>query len=128
VDGFLFGQGIMPFFLGGTVQEQHKDRWTPDNTDAAFPRFAFNETNNEKNSTFWMKSAAYMRVKNVQLGYTFPSSLLKDKVQRLRIYVSGQNLFTVDDFWQGYDAEAPVSDGAWYPQMKVYSMGLDVRF
>ncbi|QEC52499.1 SusC/RagA family TonB-linked outer membrane protein [Anseongella ginsenosidimutans] len=128
VDGFLYGQGIMPFFTGGTVQEQHKDRWTPENRDAAFPRFAFNENNNEQNSDFWMKSAAYLRLKNIQLGYTFPASLLKGKVERLRIYVSGQNLFTVEDFWQGYDVEAPASDGAWYPQMKTYSLGLDVKF
>lgn len=127
-DGFLYGQGIMPFFLGGTVQEQHKDRWTPDNTDATFPRFAFNEINNEQNSDFWMKSASYLRLKNVQLSYTVPGAFLKKYIQRARIYVSGQNLFTIDKFWQGYDVEAPVSDGGWYPQMKVYSLGLDLKF
>ncbi|WP_184177550.1 TonB-dependent receptor [Rhabdobacter roseus] len=127
-DGFLFGQGIMPFYLGGTVQEQHKDRWTPNNPDATFPRFAFNEINNEQNSDFWMKSAAYLRLKNVQLSYTIPGTLLKKYIQRARIYVSGQNLLTFDNFWQGYDVEAPVSDGGWYPQMKVYSLGLDLKF
>jgi len=127
-DGYLFGQGIMPFYQGGTVQEQHKDRWTPDNTDAAFPRFAFNETNNIQNSTFWLKSAAYFRIKNIQLGYTIPASLLKGKIKNFRVFASGQNLLTISDFWKGYDPEGPVGNGSWYPQMKVYNVGLNAKF
>ena len=128
-NGYLYGQGIMPFNMGGTVQEQHKDHWTPDNTDAKFPRFAFNEINNEQNSSFWMKDASYLRLKNIQVGYSLPKSVLqKVSIQNLRIYVSGQNLFTFDKFWDGYDVEAPVSDGGWYPQLKIYSVGLDVKF
>jgi hypothetical protein len=128
-DGLLHDQGIMPFVMGGTVQEQHKDRWTTENKDAAFPRFAFNETNNEKISSFWMKDAAYLRLKNIQVGYSFPKSLLgRSKIQSLRIYFSGQNLLTFDNFWDGYDVEAPVSNGGYYPQQKTYSFGLDVKF
>lgn len=127
-DGYLYGQGIMPFYEGGTVQEQHKDRWTPTNTNAAFPRFAFNETNNIQHSTFWLKSAAYLRVKNVQLGYTIPISLAKQNyIKNIRIFASGQNLLTLDKFWQGYDPEGPVGNGSWYPQMKVYTIGLNVK-
>ena len=129
VDGYLFGQGIMPFFLGGTVHEQHKDRWTPDNPDASFPRLAWNQTNNEQTSSYWMRSAAYLRGQNVQIGYTFPKTLLEPlKIQNLRIYMSGRNLFTIDNFYDGYDPEAPISDGGWYPQMAVYTMGLNVNF
>ena len=127
-DGYLYGQGIMPFYLGGTVQEQHKDHWTPDNPEAAYPRFAFNQVNNEVNSSFWMKNAAYLRAKNVQVGYTFPEGLIGGSIKRLHIYLSGRNLFTIDDFYQGYDPEAPVSDGGWYPQMKAYTFGLNVNF
>ncbi|QGY42423.1 SusC/RagA family TonB-linked outer membrane protein [Maribellus comscasis] len=128
-DGLIRDQGIMPFLMGGTVQEQHKDRWTPDNTDATFPRFAFNETNNEQTSSFWMRDAAYMRLKNIQLGYTFPSTVLKKiKAQKLRVYVSGQNILTLDNFWKGYDVEAPVGNGGYYPQVKTYSIGVDVKF
>jgi hypothetical protein len=115
--------------MGGTVQEQHKDRWTPDNPNATFPRFAFNETNNEQTSSFWMRDAAYMRLKNLQIGYTFPSSIVKKiNAKKLRIYLSGQNLFTIDDFWGGYDVEAPVGNGGYYPQVKTYSIGVDVKF
>lgn len=127
-DGYLSGHGIMPFFEGSTIQEYQRDSWRPDNTGAEFPRLAFNESNNIQNSSFWLKDASYLRLKNVQLGYSFPKSLLKDKVQHLRIYTSGQNLFTVDRFWPGFDVEAPVGNAGWYPQMKVYTIGLDVRF
>ncbi|MEK6481670.1 TonB-dependent receptor [Catalinimonas sp. 4WD22] len=126
-DGYLFGQGIMPFYLGGTVQEQHKDRWTPDNTDASYPRLAFNQVNNEQNSSFWMKDASYLRLQNIQIGYTIPQGVINN-VQRLRIYLSGRNLFTIDNFYEGYDPEAPVSNGGWYPQMKVFTAGLNLSF
>lgn len=128
-DGYLFGQGIMPFYEGGTLQEQHKDRWTPDNPDASYPRLAWNQTNNEQTSSFWMKNAAYMRLQNLQLGYTFPKTVMESiKIQNLRIYVSGRNLLTFDNFYDGYDPEAPVSNGGWYPQMASYTVGLNVNF
>lgn len=128
-DGYLFGQGIMPFYLGGTVQEQHKDRWTPDNPDASFPRLAWNQVNNEQNSSFWMRNAAYLRGQNIQVGYSLPQPILDAlKIQRARIYVSGRNFFTVTNFYEGYDPEAPVSNGGWYPQMSVYTLGLNINF
>lgn len=128
-DGYMYGQGIMPFYLGGTVQEQHKDRWTPTNTDAAYPRLAWNQTNNEQNSSFWMRNAAYLRGQNIQVGYAFPETALsKINIRGLRLYLSGRNLFTVHNFYEGYDPEAPVSNGGWYPQMTTYTMGLNVNF
>ncbi|MBI0398565.1 SusC/RagA family TonB-linked outer membrane protein [Cyclobacterium marinum] len=128
-DGYMYGQGIMPFYLGGTVQEQHKDRWTPTNTDAAYPRLAWNQTNNEQNSSFWMRNAAYLRGQNIQVGYTFSETVLsKLNIRGLRMYLSGRNVFTVHDFYEGYDPEAPVSNGGWYPQMATYTMGLNVNF
>jgi hypothetical protein len=128
-NGMIHSQGIMPFYTGGTVQEQHKDRWSPDNTDAKFPRFAFNETNNTRISTFWMKNAAYLRLKNIQLGYTLPAALVsKVHLLDVRFYVSAQNLLTLDNFWDGYDVEAPVGDGGYYPQQKTFSFGLDIKF
>ncbi len=128
-NGYLYGQGIQTFVEGGTVQEQHKNNWTPENRNAKFPRLAFNETNNMQNSSFWMKNAAYMRLKNIQVGYTLPNSLLsRNAVNQLRLYVSADNLFTLDRFWDGFDVEAPVGNGGFYPQLKTISMGVNVKF
>ncbi|RCR68435.1 SusC/RagA family TonB-linked outer membrane protein [Larkinella punicea] len=128
-DGYLNEQGIMPFFLGGTVQEQHKDHWTPETPNATFPRLAFSEANNEKNSSFWMRNAAYMRLKNIQIGYTLPTNLTQRAgINNVRVFANGQNLLTWDKFWDGYDVESPVGSGRSYPQVKMVSFGLDVSF
>lgn len=128
-DGYLNKQATMPFYWGASALEMHKDHWTEDNPAARFPRLAFNETNNEQNSSFWKANAAYLRLKNVTLGYTLPKALSeKIKFSHVRLYVSGQNLLSIDKFWDGFDAEAPVGDGAYYPQVKVFTIGLDVKF
>ncbi|MCE4567042.1 TonB-dependent receptor [Maribellus sp. CM-23] len=128
-DGLLHRQATMPFYWGATALEIHKDRWSIDNQDAQFPRMAFNEPNNEQNSSFWVKDASYLRLKNLTVGYTLPGSITnKIRLSRLRIYATGQNLLTFDNFWEGYDPEAPVGAGSYYPQVKVYTIGLDVTF
>jgi TonB-linked SusC/RagA family outer membrane protein len=131
-NGYLYGAGIMPFYPGlggGTILEANKDRWTPDNPNAKFPRLTFGESNNQQTSSFWMKDASYLRLKNLQLGYTF-SSLLTSKigVKSVRLFVNGSNLFTADNFWKGFDVESPVGTVSAYPQVKVYSFGLNVNF
>ena len=86
-----------------------------------------------------MKSAAYLRLKNLQLGYELPRKLVKDlKLSNVYLYVNGQNLFTKTNFWKGYDPEinfnAGASDGVslggggFYPQVKVFSLGIDIKF
>src|SRR5690606_34485992 len=132
-DGYLYGAGIQPFTttgaIGGTVREDNKDRWTPENPNAAYPRLAFGQNNNSQASDFWMKNAAYLRLKNVQLGYSIPTTWLSQRrVERLRIFANGSNLFSADNFWEGYDVEAPVGYGNYYPQVKVYTFGLEITF
>ena len=130
-DGYMGGRGIMPFWQGGTALEIHKDRWTPSNPNATFPRLAYSEINNIQNSSFWVKNAAYLRVKNIQLGFTF-NNIALNKIQQLRLFVSAQNLITFDKYWDGYDVEAPVTteygSAGWYPQMKVLTAGLNINF
>jgi len=129
-DGYLTGSAITPFLAGGTAYEYQKDRWTPETPNAEFPRYAFGENHNQQNSDFWMRSAAYLRVKNLQLGYTLPEQLVKKMgIRGVRLYVSGENLFTVDDFWPGWDPEvSAASNGAYYPQVTTYNFGLNVKF
>jgi TonB-linked SusC/RagA family outer membrane protein len=128
-DGYLSGSAITPFLLGGTAYEYQKDRWTPETPNAVLPRFAFGESHNTQNSDFWMRSAAYLRVKNLQLGYTVPKSILQRiGVQGARLYVSGENLFTFDGFWPGWDPEISAnSNGAYYPQVSTYTIGLNLK-
>ncbi|MDR6782596.1 TonB-linked SusC/RagA family outer membrane protein [Pedobacter africanus] len=132
-DGYLNGPGVQPFSvggaLGGTIREENKDRWSPDNPNAKYPRLAFGESNNEQASSFWRRDASYLRVKNIQLGYTLPANLTKKmSINRLRIFANGSNLASFDRFLSGYDVEAPVGSGSIYPQVKLYSFGLEATF
>ena len=132
-DGYLDGPGIIPFVsggsVGGSVLESCKDYWTEDNRDAAYPRLAFNETNNSQISTFWLKDASYLRLKNLQIGYTIPINITKKwGINHLRLFANGTNLFTIDKFWDGYNVEAPTGMVDFYPQVKVYSFGLELKF
>ena len=128
-DGYLDEQSTMAFYLGGTAYEWQKDYWTQDNTDASYPRLTFNHPNNEQVSSFWLKSAAYLRLKNLQVGYTLPKSLVeKSFIEKARIYFSGQNLLTFDNFYESFDPEAPYGNGSYYPMVKVFSFGIDCTF
>lgn len=129
-DGYLHGRAIQPFYSGASAYEQHKDYWTPENPNATFPRLTWGDAgNNYQHSSFWMRSAAYLRLKNIQLGYNLPDRFLsRVKVTQARIYVNGTNLFTIDNFWDGYDVETPVGTGTNYPLVKTYSLGVDLRF
>lgn len=129
-NGYLYSYAIQPFYSGGTAHEQHKDYWTAENPNALFPRLTYNDGgNNYLPSSFWMKNAAYLRLKNIQLGYTLPVSLIsKWGMNALKVYVGAQNLLTRDRFWKGYDVETPVGTGNAYPQVKVYTVGLDLKF
>lgn len=129
-DGYLYGRAIQPFFSGASAYEQHKDYWTPDNQDARFPRLTWGDAgNNYQHSSFWMKNASYLRLKNIQFGYNLPKNILdKVNIDQARIYVNGQNLFTIDKFWDGFDVETPVGTGTNYPMVKTYSIGIDLRF
>ncbi|MDR2496422.1 MAG: TonB-dependent receptor [Tannerellaceae bacterium] len=130
-NGYVWGHSIGSFYEGGSMPEIGKDYWTPENRDAQFPRLAFNNSNNQQNSSFWVKDASYLRLKNLQLGYTIPKQLTsKIGVSTLRFYVSTDNLFTVSNFWKYFDVEAPVLTGYsnFYPLMRTTTFGIDLRF
>jgi hypothetical protein len=139
VDGYLNSHYVMPTVNVSSIKPWQLDYWTPENTDGTLPRLSISSTNNTQNSTFWMRSAAYMRLKNVQLGYELPKNLLAGlKIAKAYIYVNGQNLFTKTNFYEGYDPEinfdAAAGDGVtlgggnYYPQVKVYTFGIDLKF
>ncbi|TJZ62939.1 TonB-dependent receptor [Sphingobacterium olei] len=139
VDGYLNSHYVIPTVNVSSIKPWQLDYWTPDNPNAILPRLSIASTNNPQNSTFWMRSAAYLRVKNVQLGYEIPKNLLSNlKIGGAYIYLNGQNLFTRTNFYEGYDPEinynAAANDGValgggnFYPQVKVYTFGIDLKF
>ena len=110
-------------------KKSHLDRWTPENPNASYPRMYYAQTHNRRFSDFWIENAAYLRLKNVQLGYTFPQKWMrKFGINRLRAYVSADNLFTVTKYFDGFDPEVQQSSGDTYPQVRTYVFGLNLTF
>ncbi len=139
VDGYLSSHYVIPCANSSAIKTWQLDYWTEENRDAAFPRPSITSTNNTQNSDYWMKSATYMRLKNLQLGYDLPKNLLDNfGISNLYVYVNAQNLLTFTDFWNGYDPEinynagaedgVSLGSGAYYPQVKVFSFGVDLKF
>lgn len=131
-DGYISGWLSYPFQNASTALVQHLDRWseTNPNPNAAYPRLSINQqSNNLQPSNFWMVSAAYMRLKNVQLGYTLPAQLLKNKaVSSVRFYASGTNLFTMSKMPLGMDPESPETVQNSTPLLSTYTFGVEVKF
>lgn len=106
------------------------DVWTPENTGASMPRASYAYTQNQQTSSFWVKDGSYLRVKNLQLGYSIPKKFLGViGIKSARIHYSGQNLWTITGLYKWVDPEAPNSSSIYYyPQVKVNSIGLNVTF
>ena len=104
------------------------DAWTPQNPDSDIPAITLNNTNDEgRLSTYFIEDGSYLKLKNAQLGYTLPSALTaKAKMEKVRLYVSGQNLFTLKSrSFTGIDPENP----NWgYPIPLTFTFGLNVAF
>ena len=93
------------------------------NPEGTFPRLTLATTghggDNGLTSSFWWKNGAYVRLKTAQLGYTLPKSLTrKIGVETLRIFVEGNNLFTIDGLPKGVDPESPGVNNGYYPQQR----------
>jgi hypothetical protein len=107
------------------------DYWTPENPSASYPRLvAGTDHNNYQVSDFWVFDASYLRLRNVTLGYNFPQHMMDNLfVNRLRVYLSGQNIFTLHNMPPGLDPETPNNTaGAFYPITGVYTLGFDITF
>lgn len=132
-------EGMIRFFNAGT---QVLNAWTPTNTNTNIPRADAGYVNgNARTSTRFLENGAYLRLKNLSLGYNVPASslrsLTKGTVSNLRLYVSGQNLLTFTKY-TGYDPEVGNRtpgqsltngiDWAIYPQPKSFQIGIQVNF
>ena len=91
---------------GGNKIADVLDAWTPQNTNTDIPRLTVrDQANNRRSSSFYVEDGSYLRLKNLQIGYSLPTRLINDlSIARARIYISGQNVFTITDY-TGYDPE-----------------------
>nr|WP_308571384.1 TonB-dependent receptor [uncultured Prevotella sp.] len=107
-----------------------EDRLGP-NVDAYYPRPLFS-TKNQQTQTRYLQNAAYMRLKNMQIGYTLPKSLVNAVgLQNVRVYISGENLITITSLMKVIDPETAGygwQGGMTYPLSRTYSFGLSVNF
>lgn len=119
------------FLYSANSLETIKGRWTADgsNPNPTYPRLSLYRNEYKKeSSSYWLRDASYWRLKNIELGYTLPKSLLtKMGIENFRIYVASTNLFTHAKFKE-WDPEAPSGSGTYYPQMKVNNIGVNVTF
>jgi TonB-linked SusC/RagA family outer membrane protein len=101
-------------------------RWTEGRTDATYPRLLQStNTKNTRNSDLWVQNKSYLKIKNIQLGYTLPKSWLSGiDIERVRIYGSLENFFTFTDY-KGLDPEVEKIN---YPTMRQAVIGLNVSF
>jgi TonB-dependent starch-binding outer membrane protein SusC len=134
-------EGMIRLFNSGT---QVLDAWTPTNTDTDMPRARSGDpSGNARVSTRWIENGSYLRMKNIQIGYNFTAGKLqswtKGVVQRFRVYISSQNLFTITDY-TGWDPEVGAVntkanrqlttgiDYGQYPSARSFQAGIQVGF
>jgi TonB-linked SusC/RagA family outer membrane protein len=104
------------------------DRWTPENPDGYFPRLRGTDNVVRLRQTKYLQDGSWMRIKNVTVGYTLPDALTgKWRISRLRVYLSGENLWTLNNLHVKWvDPEVLVDE--YYPMQKVFSMGVSLNF
>ena len=114
------------------------NRWTGEGTSNTQPRFMFDSPNNNyRSSDLWVEDASFLRARNVQLGYTLPQKWTqKVAVQRFRVYVQAENLFTLTKYsgcdpevtgGNGFSSDLGVDRGV-YPQSRTFSVGVNLNF
>lgn len=129
----LTNEASNPFFNGAKIFEEQLDYWTPDNRDATYPIILPSPNSNSSQvSSWWIRDGAYLRLKNLEFGYTIPAQVMeKMKLNSIRLYAAGQNLltFSAEDY---LDPEIGLSGASrrarYYFQQKVLTFGLNVNF
>lgn len=134
----LSGNAVWDFPQGGSerigrVKPMHLNRWTEATKDVAtYPRLTIGMNNNNKNaeSSLFLYDASYLRVKNVELGYSLPQKAIRfANLQNVRIYFQGLNLLTFDGLDEvDVDPETRNGDGSWYPIQRVFNFGIDITY
>lgn len=135
VTGRLTGYASWAFYhtTGNMQRWQYEGHWSEENPDrnAVYPRLEHvpgGGTPNTVLSSYWTLNGSYLRIKNIQLGYTLPKEFLqKIKISKARFYLSGENLHTFSKYTKGWDPEVN-GNGNFYPILSTYTMGLNIIF
>jgi len=111
----------------------HEDIFDPSSPWIPGTYPALKKSNNESNmraSSFWFRNTAYLRLRDVQIGYTLPEKWLTAvKITKARIYLNGFNLFSIDNVHDlGIDPETQLNTGLEYPSVRVYNVGMNLTF
>ncbi len=129
----------LALFNNGNIQQWQVDnRWSASNPNpnAKYPILIPLSSSPEPPfgdvSTYWLRNASFLRMKTIQLGYTLPSELLNHIfLKQVRIYVGGQNLFTFDNYYPGWDPEMGTggyANSSYYPPTRLWTAGVNVNF
>jgi len=130
IQGYTYFEIATPFSGFANMGDWWKGRWTPEHPSNTLPRLTLDGVRNNIHSSFYMENAAYLRMKNIELGYSInPNILSKAGVKSLRLYGNIQNAFTVTKF-KGFDPEQTVGQvrAQAFPQVRVMTMGVNVNF
>lgn len=122
---------VLSTSLGNFPKWRSDDHWTPDRIHASMPRASYELWNNNSNetSTQWLLDSDFLRLKNLELGYTLPAAAAqKLGIGNLRFYVSGNNLLILFDHMKDAGFDPETSDYWWYPQQRVFNAGIDLTF
>jgi TonB-dependent starch-binding outer membrane protein SusC len=124
----------VPFWFGTSVTQNWVDNsWRPDRTDAKLPIMTTYEESQSDifaYSNFWLLDASYLRLKNLQLSYSFPGHIIKNiGLSNLVLFVNGQNILTISGM-KDFDPEKNIKGNDYYeyPSIKTYSAGLNIKF
>lgn len=116
------------FNLTNVLEDVYGNYWTPERPDARYPRLTTgSNTNNAQTSDYWLANGRYIRLKNAEIGYTLPKSVIsKIGLGSLRVYLQGQNLFCISPF-KLWDPDLQTGASA-YPPTRIISLGVSVGF
>ena len=110
------------------LQDLLDNRYVEGSMDSKYPTLPLQSGVNSLASTYWLYNTSYLRLKTLQLGYELPKSLLsKVSVDAARIYVNGSNLLTFSKM-KLFDPETNDRDGFFYPQSRIYNIGININF
>ena len=111
---------------GSVINRKFLDAWSPTNQDSRIPALTTNDGGrNTVANDFWLQDASYLKLRNVSVGYTFPSKWMEPFISRARIYFTGENLHTFTKF-EGLDPETGSTSN--YPNVARFIFGLSVTF